>query len=75
MNAKRMKLPRARMDSSFITYSSWEMTVARRPVPRIAVPVLVMRFGEDGSLLMISEARSEGGGGLEVLAIERLGME
>jgi hypothetical protein len=32
---------------------------------------LVTRFGDDGSLLMMSDARSEGGGGLEVLAIER----
>ena len=41
-----------------------------RPVPRRAVPVFVMRLGEDGNFSMISEARSEGGGGL--VAIERL---
>jgi hypothetical protein len=33
---------------------------------------LVMRFGEEGSLLMISEARSEGGGGFDELDMERL---
>lgn len=33
-----------------------------------------MRLGDDGSLLIISEARSEGGGGLEEL-IERLNSE
>jgi hypothetical protein len=49
--------------SSLKTYNSWEMAAAARPVPRIAVPVLVMRLGEEGSLLMISVARSSGGEG------------
>ena len=44
--------------------------MARRPVPRRAAPVLVIRPGEEGRLLIISEARSAGGGGLEL--IERL---
>lgn len=48
------------------------MAAAARPVPRTAVPVLVIRPGEEGSLLMISEARSDGGGGFEEVAIERL---
>jgi len=55
-----------------MTYNSCEIAVARRPVPKIAVPVLVMRFGEEGSLLMISEARSSGGGVLEDVANVRL---
>lgn len=55
-----------------MTYNSCEMAVARRPVPKIAVPVLVMRFGDDGNLLIISEARSEGGLVFEELAIVRL---
>lgn len=41
-----------------------------RPVPRRAVPVFVMRLGEDGNFSMISEALSDGGGGL--VAMERL---
>ena len=60
------------MVSSLTTYSSWEMAVATRPVPKMAVPVLVMRFGEEGSLLTISAARSSGGVGWDELAIERL---
>ena len=60
------------MVSSLTTYSSWEMAVAASPVPRMAVPVLVMRFGEEGSLLTISAARSSGGVGWDELAIERL---
>ena len=56
--------------SSFTTYNSCEMAAAMRPVPRRAVPVFVMRLGEDGNLSMISEARSEGGRGL--VAIKRL---
>lgn len=46
------------------------MAVAAAPTPRRAVPVLVIRLGEEGSFSMISEARSDGGGGL--VAIERL---
>ena len=41
------------------------MAVARRPLPRIAVPVLVIKLGCDGSLSIISAARSAGGGGLD----------
>jgi len=37
------------------------MAVATRPDPRMTVPVLVTKLGEDGSLLMISEALSAGG--------------
>lgn len=37
------------------------MAVATRPEPRITEPVLVTKLGEDGSLLMISEAFSAGG--------------
>lgn len=56
--------------SSFTTYNSCEMAAAMRPVPRRAVPVFVMRLGEDGNFSMISSARLEGGTGL--VAIERL---
>jgi len=72
-----MKIAEAKriMDSSFTTYSSWEMAVARMPVPSTAVPVFVMRFGEEGILSMISDARWEGGGGLAEPAIERLQKE
>ena len=48
------------------------MAVATIPVPNSAVPVFVMRLGEEGSFSMISEARSAGGGGPAELAIERL---
>ena len=41
-----------------------------RPVPRRAVPVFVMRLGEDGNFSIISSARLAGGTGL--VAIERL---
>jgi hypothetical protein len=41
------------------------MAVASKPLPRMAVPVLVIRLGCDGSLSTISAARSEGGGGFE----------
>jgi hypothetical protein len=41
------------------------MAVARRPLPRMAVPVLVTKLGCDGSLSMISAARSAGGGGFD----------
>src|ERR1700680_1940759 len=51
--------------SSLNTYSSWEMAVARRPLPRMAVPVFVIKLGCDGSLSIISAARSAGGGGFE----------
>jgi hypothetical protein len=51
--------------SSLNTYNSWEMAVARRPLPRMAVPVLVIKLGCDGSLSIISAARSAGGGGFE----------
>jgi hypothetical protein len=47
--------------SSFITYSSCEMAAATRPVPSTAVPVLVMREGEEGSFSMSSAARCSGG--------------
>lgn len=60
------------MDSSFKTYSSLEMAAAMSPPPTRAVPVLVMRFGEEGILLMISDARSEGGVELDELAMLRL---
>ena len=56
--------------SSFTTYNSWEIAAAMRPVPRRAVPVFVMRLGEDGNCSIISSARLEGGTGL--VAIERL---
>lgn len=62
MYARRMNVPAATTVSSLTTYSSWDIAVARSPVPRTAVPVLVMRFGEDGRVFMISDARSEGGG-------------
>ena len=58
------------MLSSFTTYNSCEIAAAMRPVPSRAVPVFVMRLGEDGNFSMSSEARSEGGGGL--VAIKRL---
>jgi len=48
------------------------MAVATRPVPSRAVPVFVMRFGDEGSFSMISAARSAGGGGVADPAIERL---
>lgn len=38
------------------------MVAARRPVPRRAVPVLVMRPVLEGSFSTISSARLEGGG-------------
>ena len=41
------------------------MAVASKPLPRMAVPVLVIRLGCDGNLSMISAARSGGGGGFE----------
>jgi hypothetical protein len=42
------------------------MAVARRALPRVAVPVLVIKPGCDGSLSIISAAaRSTGGGGLD----------
>jgi hypothetical protein len=44
---------------------SCEMAVARRPLPRMAVPALVIRLGCDRSLSIISAARSAGGGGFE----------
>ena len=56
--------------SSFITYNSWEMAVARRPVPKTTVPVLVTRLLA-GTLWIISAAFWSGGG-LEPLDIERL---
>lgn len=37
------------------------MAVATKPEPRMTVPVLVTKLGEEGSLLMISEAFSAGG--------------
>lgn len=49
------------------------MAVAIRPVPRITEPVLVMRLGEEGSLLISSEARSGGGGGLVDMLRLRIG--
>ena len=42
------------------------------PVPNSAVPVFVMRLGDEGSFSIISDARSAGGGGLAEPAIERL---
>jgi hypothetical protein len=51
--------------SSLNTYSFWEMAVARRPLPRMAVPVFVIKLGCDGSLSIISASRSVGGGGFE----------
>ena len=51
--------------SSLNTYSSWEMAVASKPLPRTAVPVLVIRLGCEGNLSTISAARSAGGGGFE----------
>lgn len=51
--------------SSLNTYNSWEMAVASNPLPRMAVPVLVIRLGCDGNLSTISAARSAGGGGFE----------
>jgi hypothetical protein len=39
------------------------MAAARRPLPRMAVPVLVIKPGCDGSLSIISTARLAGGGG------------
>ena len=42
------------------------------PVPNNAVPVFVMRLGDEGSFSIISDARSAGGGGLAEPAIERL---
>lgn len=59
-----MMKPTRMTDSSLTTYSSCEMAVAIRPAPRMTEPVLVMRLGEEGSLLISSEARSGGGGGL-----------
>jgi len=55
--------------SSLTTYSSWEMAVAAAPAARRAVPVLVIRLGDDGNFSTSSEARSEGGG---FVAIDRL---
>lgn len=43
------------------------------PVPRTTVPVLVARLGEDGRLLMISDARSAGGGFVARLRLSRGG--
>jgi hypothetical protein len=63
--AKRIKYPTAMAVSSLNTYNSWEMAVARRPLPRMAVPVLVIKLGCDGSLSIISAARSAGGSGFE----------
>ena len=60
------------MVSSLTTYSSCEIAAAASPVPSKAVPVLVMRFGEEGNLLITSDARSAGGGGFDELAMERL---
>ena len=57
-----MMEPMRRMVSSFTTYSSFEIAAAASPVPRRAVPVLVMIPGLDGSFSMISSARCEGGG-------------
>lgn len=48
------------------------MAVATRPVPRMTEPVFVTRLGEEGRLLMISAARSSGGGLLDELAMPRL---
>lgn len=50
------------------------MAVAMRPVPRTAVPVFVIRLGDEGNFWMTSEARSEGGGGFEEVAKVRLGI-
>lgn len=72
MKVARIAKPTAITVSSFITYNSCEIAVATRPVPRTTVPVLVIRLGEEGRLLMISEARSAGGGGFDELAIPRL---
>jgi hypothetical protein len=57
-----MKKATAMSVSSFTTYNSWEMAAAVRPVPRRMEPVLVIRPGEDGAALMISDARSAGSG-------------
>jgi len=40
------------------------------PVPRIAVPVFVMRLGDEGSLSITSEARSAGGGFEAIVRLE-----
>jgi hypothetical protein len=50
----------------FTTYNSCEIAAAMRPVPRRAVPVFVMRLGEDGIFSIISSARLEGGTGLVI---------
>jgi hypothetical protein len=47
--------------SSSNTESSWEMAVARRPLPRMSTPVAVIKLGCDRSLSIISTARSAGG--------------
>jgi len=39
--------------------------VAKRPLPRMAEPVLVVRLACDGSLSVISAPRSAGRGGFE----------
>src|SRR6266404_6586810 len=57
--------PTAMTVSSLNTYSSWEIAVASKPLPRMAVPVLVIKFGCEGNLSTISAARSAGGGGFE----------
>jgi hypothetical protein len=41
------------------------MAVARRPLPRMAVPVFVIKLWCDGSLSIISATCSAGGGGFE----------
>lgn len=48
------------------------MAVATSPDPKTAVPVFVMRLGDEGSFSIISDARSAGGGGFADPAIERL---
>lgn len=51
------------------------MAAARAPVPRTTAPVLVTKLGDEGTLSMISEARSAGGfcsERIDVAAKERL---
>ena len=61
--------------SSLNTYNSWEMAVASKPLPRMAVPVLVIKLGCEGNLSTISAARTAGGGGFDEEAIVRLDLE
>jgi hypothetical protein len=61
MAVTMMRNPTAMIVSSLTTYNSCETAAAVRPVPSRTAPVFVTSPGDDGMLLMISDARSAGG--------------